>query len=302
MKLGIIGNGFVGNAIYHNFKNDYDLLIYDKEESKANVESIREVCHSSKIIFVAVPTPMLSTGKCDLSIIFNVMAQISYWYNDNIIVLKSTVPPGTSEAIMDIHKDLRIVFSPEFLTEKNSINDFKECNRVVFGGKDDDVEECISAFSRVFPDKKYLKTNWKSAEMVKYFINSFLATKVSFANEMNQICEAVGIEYSEVKDLALYDNRIGKSHLMVPGPDGSLGFGGTCFPKDLNCLMYFAVEQGIDPLMIASTWMKNTMVREDHDWLSKPGRAVSEEKDIVRGTMNIGTMTAGSFDDSIDRS
>ena len=124
MKIGIIGNGFVGNAIYHNFKNNYDILIYDKDPDKSTVSDIRELCFNAKIIFVALPTPMQKSGKCDLSIIFNVMTQISYWYNDNIIILKSTIPPGTCQKIKKIHKNIRIVFSPEFLTEKKLCRGF----------------------------------------------------------------------------------------------------------------------------------------------------------------------------------
>jgi UDPglucose 6-dehydrogenase len=278
MKIGLIGNGFVGGAIYENLKETYSFLIYDKDPDRSTASNIREVCHNSKIIFVALPTPMQKNGKCDLSIVFNVMNQISYWFNDNIVVLKSTVPPGTCEKIKKIHSNLRIVFSPEFLTEANSIEDFKNCNRVIFGGDKVDVDECIEVLSIVFPNKSYFKTNWHTAEMVKYFINTFLAVKVSFANEMKQICDLTGVDYDEIKSLSLQDSRIGKSHLMVPGPDGDFGFGGTCFAKDINSLIYFAEEIGADPLVLKSAWEKNLQVRQVKDWLQKEGRAVSSEE------------------------
>ena len=283
MKIGIIGNGFVGNAIYHNFKNNYEFLIYDKDETKSTASHVREVCQDTKIIFVAVPTPMKQSGECDLSIIFNVMAQISYWYNDNIVVIKSTIPPGTCEKIKQIHGNMRLVFSPEFLTERNSIEDFKNCNRVIFGGENADIQLCEELLKSVFPEKSYLRTDWKTAEMVKYFINSFLATKVSYANEIKQICDAVDVNYKEVKDLALWDKRIGPTHLGVPGPDGSMGFGGTCFPKDLNCLIYFACKNDVEPLMLKSVWEKNLSIRENRDWLSKYGRSITENKRSKNG-------------------
>jgi UDPglucose 6-dehydrogenase len=103
-----------------------------------------------------------------------------------------------------------------------------------------------------------------------------LATKVSFANEIKQICAAAQVDYKEVKDLALWDKRIGPTHLGVPGPDGSMGFGGTCFPKDLNCLIYFACKNDVEPLMLKSVWEKNLEVRKDEDWVRLKGRAVSE--------------------------
>ncbi len=171
---------------------------------------------------------------------------------------------------------MRLVFSPEFLTEANYIQDFKDCNRMIFGGATDDTSECIRLLSTVFPEKSYLMTDLRSAEMVKYFINTFLAVKVSFANEMREICDAVSIDYDNVKRLALYDNRIGTSHLMVPGPDGNKGFGGTCFPKDINALIHFAESQGLEPSVLKAAWDKNLKVRENKDWLTMFGRAVSE--------------------------
>jgi UDPglucose 6-dehydrogenase len=276
MKLGLIGRGFVGNAIYENLKEHYPIIVYDKNEELSTCGNVRDVCHNADIVYVALPTPMKTSGQCDLSIIFNVMAQISHWYADNIVVIKSTIPPGTCEAITKINPNIKIVFSPEFLTERNSIEDFKTSNRVIFGGAREHTQECVNMMSKAFPDKQYEQTDWKTAEMVKYFINTFLACKVSFANEMKQICDSIDTEYEQVKDLALLDNRIGKSHFKVPGPDGIMGFGGTCFPKDLNCLIYFAKENGITPSVLECAWNKNLEIRDNKDWLAMLGRAVSK--------------------------
>ena len=276
MKLGLIGRGFVGNAIYENLKEHYPITVYDKNEELANCGNVRDVCHNSEIIYVALPTPMKTNGQCDLSIIYNVMAQISYWYNNNIVIIKSTIPPGTCQNLSEKYPDIRLVFSPEFLTERNSIEDFKTCNRVIFGGHKDYTDACVKMMQDAFPDKTYKQTDWKTAEMVKYFINTFLACKVSFANEIKQICNSIDADYNQVKDLALLDNRIGNSHLMVPGPDGIMGFGGTCFPKDLNCLIYFARENDVDPSVLQCAWDKNLEIRENKDWLAMLGRAVSQ--------------------------
>ena len=277
MKIGLVGNGFVGNAVYQNLKEKYDFLIYDTNPERATVGHIGEVCREARVIFVALPTPMERSGRCDLSIIKNAMNVISKYYNNNIIMLKSTVPPGTCESINDEHPQLRLVFSPEFLTEANFVEDFKTCNRMIFGGDIADTAECVRVLSSVFPEKYYVMTNWKTAETVKYFINNFLAVKVAFANEMKQICEATDVQYNDVKRFALLDDRIGDSHLMVPGPDGDRGFGGTCFPKDINAMIYFAKENGVDPNVLQSAWNKNLEVRENKDWLTMFGRAVSKE-------------------------
>jgi UDPglucose 6-dehydrogenase len=168
------------------------------------------------------------------------------------------------------------VFSPEFLTERNSIEDFKTCSRVIFGGNQPDTQACVDLFKIIYPDKTYRQTDHRTAEVVKYYINTFLACKISFANEVKQICDSIEVEYNDVKELALLDERIGKTHLNVPGHDGNCGFGGTCFPKDLNSFIHFAELNKIDPIVLKSVWSKNLEVRINKDWESMPGRAVSK--------------------------
>ena len=276
MNIGIIGKGFVGNAVYENLKNNFSVISYDKDRTKSDCNNIRDLCHSTNVIFVCLPTPMRPDGSCDLSIIFGVLAQVAYWYNNNIVVLKSTIPPGTCERILGLHPDLKLVFSPEFLTERNSVEDFKTCNRVIFGGKASDTQSCVDLFKTIYPDKIYKQTDHKTAEVVKYYINTFLASKISFANEIKQICDSIEVEYSDVKKLALLDERIGKTHLDAPGHDGNYGFGGTCFPKDLNSFIYFAELNKVEPIVLKSIWSKNIEVRKNRDWERMPGRAVSK--------------------------
>jgi len=275
MNIGIIGNGFVGNAINQNFKTHYETLIYDVDPSRSTTDSIASLVTNTDLIFVAVPTPMSTSGVCDLSIVNNVMDQINEHYEDNIIILKSTIPPGTCEKLSENY-NFRLVFSPEFLTERNAVEDFKTCNRVIFGGQKADTEQCVKVFKDKYPEKTYLTTDWKSAEMVKYFLNTFLAAKVSFANEMYQLCEALGISYDAVLDLVVHDPRLTKSHFLVPGPDGQFGFGGVCFPKDINALINVCRQNNVDSTMLLSAWNKNLIVREECEWLELEGRAVSK--------------------------
>ena len=115
-----------------------------------------------------------------------------------------------------------------------------------------------------------------TAEMVKYFTNTFLATKVSFANEMNLICDKLGIDYDKVVEYSIYDERLGKSHWAVPGPDGHYGFGGSCFPKDINALIKVAEKMDIPPNILSAAWDTNTLVRPEQDWKELKGRAVVE--------------------------
>jgi len=280
MKIGIIGNGFVGNAIYQNFKGHYEILVYDTDPERCTAKNIEELSNNAEIIFVAVPTPMDINGNCDISIVSSVMEQIAEHYNDNIIIIKSTIPPGTCKKLNQKFNDFRIVFSPEFLTERNAVEDFKTCNRVIFGGQQQDTKRCIGIFKTKFPNKTYLTTDWKSAEMVKYFLNTFLAAKVSFANEIYQICEATDISYDTVLDLVTYDPRVTRSHFSVPGPDSYCGFGGVCFPKDINALINICKQNNVDSTMLSAAWNKNLLVRKNHDWLKLEGRAISTNEVI----------------------
>ena len=132
-------------------------------------------------------------------------------------------------------------------------------------------------FCKVFQDVTVIKTGSDTAEMVKYFTNCFLATKVGFANEMKQICDQHAIDYDKVVEYALYDKRIGTSHLSTPGPDGKMGFGGSCFPKDLNALVVVAKQCGVDPKILQAVWEKNLEVRPEKDWELLKGRAVSKQ-------------------------
>jgi len=133
-------------------------------------------------------------------------------------------------------------------------------------------------YSLAFPDATIVKTGSKTAEMVKYMTNTFLATKVSFANEMYNICSRLDIDYDKVVEYSTYDERLGKSHWAVPGPDGKMGFGGSCFPKDINALIHLCGELDIPARTLLSAWVTNLNVRPEQDWKELKGRAVVEEK------------------------
>tara|TARA_R110000851_G_scaffold61244_3_gene140734 strand:- start:34 stop:543 length:510 start_codon:yes stop_codon:yes gene_type:complete len=169
------------------------------------------------------------------------------------------------------------MFSPEFLTEANSFNDFKNQTRIILGGPRPATSIVKTMFRKAFPQVPIIKTGSRTAETVKYFTNCFLSTKVSFANEMKQICDALGIDYDKVVEYTLCDNRLGKTHWSVPGPDGHLGFGGHCFPKDLQAMISIARDLDVDPAVLESTWKKNNEVREDKDWEEMKGRAISDD-------------------------
>ena len=279
-EIGIIGQGFVGSAIFEGLKNFYNVRTFDIDQTKCN-STHEEVCLKSDIIFVCIPTPMRASGQCDTRLLESVVKKISdtcSQSNKPILVLKSTIPPGTTERIgREVAPYLDVCFSPEFLTEANSFNDFKNQTRIIIGGPRPSTGKIKQMFRKAFPTIPIVKTGTKTAEMVKYFTNCFLATKVTFANEMYDICQISGIDYDKVTEYALYDERIGKSHLMVPGPDGDRGFGGHCFPKDLQAVIYFAESSKNTPDVLKKVLEKNDMLRKNRDWEGMKGRAVSED-------------------------
>ena len=275
MKIGIIGQGYVGTALKVGFKDYYNVETYDKYDlSKSTKSSIKRVVEFTDVIFVCVPTPMRKDGTCYTGIVEEVIREINETADGHIVVIKSTVPPGTTDRINAEYTKSTVIFNPEFLTEANFIDDFKNQNRIILGGDRKGTSKVRQLYSRLFPQATIVKTGAKHAEMVKYFTNCFLATKVSFANEMKHICDSIDLDYDKVVEYATYDKRLGKSHWAVPGPDGDLGFGGHCLPKDLS-----AMVNGFDTLgLLEAVEQVNDQVRENRDWESMVGRAVLEEE------------------------
>ena len=271
-KLGIIGQGFVGNAIYQKFKNYYEVLTYDLDKSKCN-STFDEVDRKCKTIFVCLPTPMNKDGSCNVSIVEKVLSELNN-KRQHDVVIKSTIPPGTTKKWNLEYSNLSIVFNPEFLTEANAVKDFENQNRIILGGPRPTTTKIKRIYTKFFSDIHIIKTGSTHAEMVKYVTNTFLATKVSFANEIYQITRELNLDYDKVIEYAMFDERLGKSHWSVPGPDGDFGYGGHCFPKDLGALISVAKELNIDPKILESVRDKNDEIRTDRNWESMKGRAV----------------------------
>ena len=274
--IGIIGQGFVGNAIYQKFKNYFDVHTYDLDESKSN-DSKENVIHQ-QFVFLCLPTPMNTNGSCNVDIIERELENIDLIADNHeivkTIVIKSTIPPGTTEKWNKKYEALNIVFNPEFLTEANAVEDFNNQNRIILGGPRPATTELRRIYSKVFPKAHIIKTDSTHAEMVKYLTNSFLATKVSFANEIYQVCEKLNIDYDKVVEYATLDDRLGKSHWNVPGPDGDFGFGGHCLPKDLSALIYLAMNLDTETNVLNAVEETNDVVRKNRDWENMKGRAV----------------------------
>ena len=264
MQVGVIGNGFVGNAIYQNFKDKVLTKVYDVKIEK-RLNELEEVLLSD-IIFICLPTPMQSTGECDLSFIKtffdNVERMAKLFKKDPLFVIKSTVPIGTTEKLSRKYP-FNIVHNPEFLTAVNAVEDFRNSDRNIIGGNQKSCLVLRDFYISHFPYTPIQIVSSNESETIKYFCNSFLASKVAFFNNLFQICEKLGMNFDSVKDGVCSDTRIGGSHTKVPGPDGLMGFGGYCFPKDINALISTLKEHDIDDSLFSTVWEFNQNIRKE---------------------------------------
>ena len=272
MNIGIIGQGFVGNAVYQKFKSFFKVYTYDikKELSNSTYEKLVQNC---RIIFLCVPTPMNKNGSCNIDFVKGILTKLNK-ESKFIIVNKSTVPPGTTEKLNKDFKNLEIIYNPEFLTERNAISDFNNQDRIILGGPRPATTEVKQIYYKVFPNLYVIKTGSKHAEMVKYFTNCFLACKVSFANEMHDLSVSLNLDYDKVIEYASLDKRLGTSHWAVPGPDGDFGFGGHCFPKDLAAIIKMTDDLKTINDTLKSIQKTNDKVRTNRDWEKMKGRAI----------------------------
>ena len=293
-NIGIIGQGFVGTAVMEKFRHCYNVYAYDKQPAKSLITNqslnqetldISTVVENCNVIFVCVPTPMFEDGECDTRIVEAVIEDIAkeaeFQNKEVVTIVKSTVPPGTTERLNGLSNKVGVTFSPEFLTEANATADFENQTRIVLGiDYMEYIEPISSIFKKVFPKANIILINSKEAEMTKYTTNLFLANKVSFFNDIYSLCEKLEIEYDNVIEATMHDPRIGKSHYDVPGHDGDRGFGGHCFPKDLQAILSIAMKFNLGLPTITGTHITNMMVRKNKDWMEMEGRAVSKRPDI----------------------
>ena len=283
-NIGIIGQGFVGMAIKDGFSPYCNVYTYDKYiKDRSNCNTLSDVVKSSSTIFICVPTPMNQDGSCNTNIVGGVVSEINTIcrnknLKDRICVIKSTVQPGTTDFYNKEFTNISCVFNPEFLVEATAKEDFKNQSRIIIGGPRKNVSTIKNLYRTAFRETPIVKTNAKIAESVKYFINCFLATKVSFSNEFKQMCDVIDVDYDKVVEYALYDKRLGESHWSVPGPDGDVGFGGSCFPKDINAIINFGAQKKVDMKVLQGAWNKNLEVRPGKDWEKLKGRAVTDDQ------------------------
>lgn len=264
LLLGIVGKGFVGGSVAHGFNKNVEQLIVDPKYSKLTLAQC--VARDPDAIFICVPTPESKTGEVDVHIADAVLKELHDLQYSGVVVIKSTITADHLKRFVAEY-NLRIVYNPEFLTEANANWDFCNPPMQILGGEWEDCE-CVECLYVKYSSVKIVptfKTDITTASLLKYTINSWLATKVIFMNELQQMHTTMGAESSweQFTDMLARDDRVGSSHLRVPGPDGHFGFGGHCFPKDTAALLHYANTLGVDLSVLAQAVAKNKKVRDE---------------------------------------
>jgi UDPglucose 6-dehydrogenase len=280
--IGIVGCGFVGKAVAKGFAQFADIRIYDVD-AKKTTHSFEETIDCD-FVFLCLPTPMISAegGKANLSILNGCIEKINDTEGRNehsIFILKSTVPIGTTKGLSEQYGDIRIVHNPEFLTARSAIIDFICPARTIVGAENATTGLKVQGLlERRFPGTPCIAMTSQESETVKYMANCFFATKVMFFNEMKLFIDKKELDWNRIIRGVMSDGRIGTSHYEVPGHDGDKGFGGTCFPKDINSLIDVMEKSDVDPIVLKAVWEQNKRIRNNWDWENNSS-AVAEENE-----------------------
>ncbi len=328
--IAIVGCGFVGTAVKEGMKHAFEIETYDKFcPEKSTCSSLEELVEKTDVIFVCLPTPMKEDGSCDTSIVEKCIGDIvstrtvesirqshfnEYYDGDKpdepfSICIKSTVPPGTTKKIQDIYDAMidygsfvNIIQNPEFLTEANANQDFKDQDRIILGGCPQGTSTMREIYQQAFPLTHIVECSSDMSEMVKYAANNFLTVKVAFANELFEIATKLGLDYDELVEIVTMDDRIGKWGWQVPGRMVANGLkpedvvmrpgvavegdnvylpmmGGSCFPKDLNGMIAWCSENKVESEVLSAVWKKTLRLRPEKDWENLEGRAVVKKEE-----------------------
>lgn len=261
-KIAIIGLGFVGSAVRDSFDSMFlDSPVLIDSDPRKQCQGTYNDLADVEAVFICVPSPRGPNGECDTGILENVLDNLEKVGYQNVIISKVTAVPKEYERLQKRFKNL--VHIPEFLTAANAAEEYRKETDAIIGGS-------VTAFQR--EAARIVKLSQPNliniafcsigeAAMSKYVINSFLATKVVFMNEMYQLAQEHGYDWRKIRILIDMDERIGKSHTRVPGPDGTLGFGGMCFPKDTVAFLEYAKQQSVQLNVLDSAVKKNLLLR-----------------------------------------
>lgn len=274
-KIAVIGYGYVGKAVAEFFKQQYHVAVFDPayppelepSHEEAGIYFYREesLLRDLEAVLICVPTEMKEDGSADTSIVEHVIRTIEA----PLFIIKSTIPPGTTKRLAK-ETGKNLVFSPEYIGEGKyhmpvwkgypHPTDMRQHNFFIFGGDREDTQKAIQVFLPIAgPDAFFAQTDPTTAELTKYMENSWGATKVTFANEFYEIAEVFGVQYEELRELFLLDKRTERIHTAVFRD--KRGFGGKCFPKDVNAIVKVTEKAGYIPELLKEVLSSNKKFR-----------------------------------------
>lgn len=258
LKVSIVGVGMVGGALEEYLKKNknIDLFVYDKGQERGSLVEVNK----GEVVFICVPTPYKEEdGGFDLSYVEETCQKLE---GSKVVVIKSTVLPGTTDYLQEKYSQHKFLFNPEFLVESKALETMERPDRQIMGYTKESKDVAQSVMN-ILPDAPYKKLMpSKEAEMVKYFGNNFLSVKVIFGNQLFDICQKLKINYDVVREAVSNDPRIGPSHLEI-FHGGYRGYGGKCLVKDTRALIQLAEKNGIDlELLKKVEEINNELIKE----------------------------------------
>jgi|KBSSwiStaDraftv2_1062776.scaffolds.fasta_scaffold22920_5 Predicted UDP-glucose 6-dehydrogenase len=262
MKIGVVGVGMVGGAISFGFRRiGHEVLQHD-----IKLETKLENVLPAELVFICVPTKQLANGFCDITIVRDVVKNLNDLEYEGLVVIKSTVTPGTTDTLQKLYPNLQLAFCPEFLRERAAFSDFVEANDVCIIGTflkwttdGKKIEEAHGNLPKVFVHLTPLE-----AELAKYFSNTFNALRIVFANQFYDVCKMVGADYSAVKNAIVKRHNIGDHYLECN--EQFRAFGGSCLPKDTVAFAAFVKAIGVDaPLFQQIVDINNALLGPEHN-------------------------------------
>ena len=241
MKIGVIGLGMVGEAVAFGLRRvGHDVVGFDRDPTKSQNNFVDVL--STKVVFVCVPTPTVAS-QCDISSIWDVTTKLNSGAYDGLIVIKSTVTPGTTGILQSTFPDMRFAFCPEFLRERARFSDFVENHELCVVGTTNVLDYSLVLEAHGDLPKHVVKMSPTEAELVKYFVNCFNAQRVVFANAFYDVCKTLGADYGAIKDAVCHRSGIRPDYLTCN--EQTREFGGACLPKDTKAFASFVYSLGL---------------------------------------------------------
>lgn len=260
-KVGLVGVGFVGSAIKRSFESKgLDVVAYDKYKNMDRFEDLI----GCDMLFLNLPTPMIRGGAYDKGPIFETLDRLEDSDFSGVVILKSTVEPGTVWNLNSKYSFF-VIHNPEFLTERTAYEDFHNQTHVVLGidNQCDQTLSVVDFFSRFYPEAEISLCSSKESEAMKIFCNNFYAMKIMIFNEFFDLCSKMNMNYQNIVDLMVKNDWINPMHTMVPGPDGKLAYGGNCFIKDTEALLEFMKRKDSICKVLEACVSERNMLRSD---------------------------------------